>query len=211
MGVDAFWTAGVDSTILSGWQSEPFLCAWSMSISSGALRLIRKSGYGEWGSKRSRGVMVLGLTGCGFYREQGESFREVHWGHRSLDFIWCIRKEYGRFLSCRILSRAKGCVVTLSHPILLMEVLEKTLESPLDSKEIKPVNPEGNQPWIFIGRTDAEAEAPTLWPPVTNSPFIGKDPDAGKDWRLKGEGEAEEERFRQYYWLNGHEWANSRR
>ena len=59
-------------------------------------------------------------------------------------------------------------------------VLEKTPESPLDSKEIKPVNPEGNQPWIFIGRTDVEAEAPTLWPPVTNSPFIGKDPDLGK-------------------------------
>ena len=59
-------------------------------------------------------------------------------------------------------------------------VLEKTPESPLDSKEIKPVNHEGNQPWIFIGRTDVEAEAPTLWPPVTNSPFIGKDPDLGK-------------------------------
>ena len=157
-----------------------------MSISPGALHLIRKSGYGEWDSKRSRGVMVLGLTGRGFYREQGESFREVRWGHRSLDFIWCIRKEYGRFLSCRILSRAKGCVVTLSHPILLMEVLEKTLESPLDSKEIKPVNPEGNQPWIFIRRTDVEAEAPILWPPDVKSQLTGKD--SGKDWRQGGEG-----------------------
>ena len=201
MGVDAFWTAGVDSTILSGWQSEPFLCAWSMSISSGALRLIRKSGYGEWGSKRSRGVMVLGLTGCGFYREQGESFREVHWGHRSLDFIWCIRKEYGRFLSCRILSRAKGCVVTLSHPILLMEVLEKTLESPLDSKEIKPVNPEGNQPWIFIRRADVEAEAPILWPPDVKSQLIGKDSE--KDWRQEEKGVTEEEMVGWHYQLNG--------
>ena len=60
-------------------------------------------------------------------------------------------------------------------------VLEKTLESPLDRKEIKSVNPKGNQPWIFTGRTDAEAEAPRLWPPNTNSWLSGKDPDAGKD------------------------------
>ena len=60
--------------------------------------------------------------------------------------------------------------------------MEKTLESPLDCKEIKPVHPKGNQPWIFIGRTDAEAEAPNLWPPD------GKDPDAGKKMKAKGEG-----------------------
>ena len=60
-------------------------------------------------------------------------------------------------------------------------VLEKTLESPLDYKEIKPVHPKGNQPWIFIGRTDAEAEAPVLWPPDAKSQLTGKDPDAGKD------------------------------
>ena len=62
-------------------------------------------------------------------------------------------------------------------------MLEKTLESPVDSKEIKPVNPKGNQPWIFIGKTDTEAEAPILWPPDTKSQLFGKDPDAGKDWR----------------------------
>ena len=62
-------------------------------------------------------------------------------------------------------------------------VLDKTLESPLDSKEIKPVNPKGNQPWIFIGRTDAEAEAPIFWPPDAKSQLTGKGPDAGKDWR----------------------------
>ena len=66
-------------------------------------------------------------------------------------------------------------------------VLEKTLESPLDSKEIKPVNPKGSQPWIFIGRTDAEAEAPVLWPPDVKSQLIRKDPDAGKDWRQEEE------------------------
>ena len=60
-------------------------------------------------------------------------------------------------------------------------VLEKTLESPLDSKEIKPANPKGNQPWIFTGRTDVEA--PILWPPDAKSRLIKKDPDAGKDWR----------------------------
>ena len=72
-------------------------------------------------------------------------------------------------------------------------VLEKTLESPLDCKEIKPVNPKGNQPWIFIGRTDAEIEAPILWPPDVKSWLIEKDPDAGKDWKQKEKGTAEDE------------------
>ena len=62
-------------------------------------------------------------------------------------------------------------------------VLEKTLESPLDSKEIQPVHPKGNQSWIFIGGTDAKAETPILWPPDVENWLIGKDPDAGKDWR----------------------------
>ena len=74
-------------------------------------------------------------------------------------------------------------------------VLEKTLESPLDSKskEFKSVNPKGNQPWIFIGRTDAEA--PILWPPDVKSWLIGKDPDAGKDWRQVQKGKTEDEMF----------------
>ena len=67
-------------------------------------------------------------------------------------------------------------------------VLEKTLESPLDSKEIQLVHPKGNQSWIFIGRTDAEAEAPILWPPDAKKWHIWKDPDAGKDWRWKEKG-----------------------
>ena len=67
-------------------------------------------------------------------------------------------------------------------------VLEKTLENPLDSKEIQPVNPKGNQPWIFFGRTDAEAEAPILWPPDVKSRLIGKDPDAEKDWGQEEKG-----------------------
>ena len=75
-------------------------------------------------------------------------------------------------------------------------VLEKTLESLLDYKEIKPVNPKWNQPWIFIGRTDTEAEAPILWPPEVKSLLTGKDPDAGKAWRQKEKGEADEEMVR---------------
>ena len=67
-------------------------------------------------------------------------------------------------------------------------VLEKTLESPLDSKEIKPVHPKGSQPWIFIERTDTEAEAPILWPPDWKSRLIGKDPDAGNEWNKRSRG-----------------------
>ena len=75
-------------------------------------------------------------------------------------------------------------------------VLEKTLESPLDSSEIKPVNPKGNQPWIFTGRADPEAEAPLLWPPDMKSWLIGKDLDAGKDWGQEEKWAAEDEMVR---------------
>ena len=82
--------------------------------------------------------------------------------------------------------------------------MEKTLECPLDSTEIKSVNLKGNQPWIFIGKTDAEAEAPILWPPYVRCPFIGKDPDAGKDWGQE-KGTTEDEMVGWQHWLNGHE------
>ena len=72
-------------------------------------------------------------------------------------------------------------------------VLEKTLESPLDCKEIQLFNPKGNQSWIFIGRTDAEVETPILWPPDAKDWLIGKNPDAGKDWRQEGKGMTEDE------------------
>ena len=88
-------------------------------------------------------------------------------------------------------------------------VLKKTLESPLDCKDIKPVNPKRNKPWIFIGRTDAEA--PILWPPDSKSWLVGKDPDAGKDWRQKEKGVTEDEMIitsqTQRTWI----WANSQR
>ena len=84
-------------------------------------------------------------------------------------------------------------------------VLEKTLESPLDWKEIKPVYPKGNQSWIFIGRTDAEAEAPILWPPDVKNWLIGKDPDAGKDWRQEEKGTTEAEMVGWHHRFSGHE------
>ena len=86
-------------------------------------------------------------------------------------------------------------------------VLEKTLESPLDCKEIKPVNPKGNQPWIFIGRTDAEA--PIFWPPDVKNWLIGKDRDAGKDWRQEEKGKTEDKMVGWHHWLNGHEFEQS--
>ena len=88
-------------------------------------------------------------------------------------------------------------------------VLEKTLESPLDSKEIKPVNPIGNQSWIHIGRTDAEAEIPILWPPHSKNWLIRKDPDARKDWRQEEKGMKEDEMVGWHHWLDGHEFEQA--
>ena len=82
--------------------------------------------------------------------------------------------------------------------------MKKTVDSPLVFKEIQLVHPEGDQSWVFI-RTDAEAETPVLWPPDSKNWVIGKDPDAGKDWRWEEKGTTEDEMFRWHYWLNGHE------
>ena len=81
----------------------------------------------------------------------------------------------------------------------------RILLSPLDCKETKPVHPKGNQSWILIGRTDAEAKAPILWPPDVKNWLIGKDPDAGKDWRQKEKTAAEDEMVRYYHQFSGHE------
>ena len=93
--------------------------------------------------------------------------------------------------------------------MLLSCGVEKTLESPLDCKEIQPVNPKGNQFWIFIERTDAETEASVLWLPDAKSQLLGKDPDAGKDWRQKEKGAADNERVRQYHQLSGHDFEQT--
>ena len=86
-------------------------------------------------------------------------------------------------------------------------VVLKTLESPLDCEEIQPVHPKGDQSWVFIGRTDAEAETPVLWPPDAKSWLIGKDPDAGKDWRREEKGTTEDEMVGWHHQLNGHEFG----
>ena len=84
-------------------------------------------------------------------------------------------------------------------------VLEKALESPLDCKEIQPDHPKGDQSWVFIGRTDVEAETPILWPPDVKSWLIWKDPDAGKDLGQEEKGMTEDGMVRWHHWLNGHE------
>ena len=84
-------------------------------------------------------------------------------------------------------------------------MLEKTLESPLDCKEIQPVHPKGNQSWIFMGRTDAEAETLILWPPDVMNWLIWKDPDAGNDWRQEEKGMTENEMVGWHHWLDGYE------
>jgi len=94
---------------------------------------------------------------------------------------------------------------TLKNWCFWTVVLEKTLESSLDCKEIQPVHPKGNHPWMFIWRTEAEAEILILWLPDTKNWLIGKDPDGGKDWRQKEKGTTEDEMFGWHHQLNGHE------
>ena len=90
-------------------------------------------------------------------------------------------------------------------------VLDKTLESPLDCKEIQPVHPKGNQSWIFIGRIDAEAETPILWPPHAKSWLIGKDSDGGRDWGQEEKRTTEDEMAGWHHWLNGPEFEETLR
>ena len=114
---------------------------------------------------------------------QGYSFSSSHIGMWELDYkeSWALKN---------------WCIWTV--------VLEKTLESPLDCKEIQPVHPKGDQSWVFIGRTDVEAETPILWPPDAKSWFIWKDPDAGKDRGQEEKGKTEDEVIGWHHRLNGH-------
>ena len=90
-------------------------------------------------------------------------------------------------------------------------LIEKTLESPLDCKEIHLIHPKGSQSWMFIGRTDAKAEAPILWPPDVKNWLIGKDPDTGKDWRWEEKGVTEDGMVVWHHWLDGHEFEQALR
>ena len=91
--------------------------------------------------------------------------------------------------------------------MLLNWLLAKILESPLDGKEIQPVHPKGDQSWVFIGRTDAEAETPILWSLHLRSWLIGKDPDAGRDWGREEKGMTEDEMAGWHHWLYGHKFG----
>ena len=107
--------------------------------------------------------------------------------------------------------RCESCTIkklSTEELMLLNCGLEKALESPLDCKEIQPVHPKWNQPWIFIGRTDVEAETPILGPPDAKNWLTGKDPDAGKDWRREEKGMTEDEMVGWHHWLNGHEFEH---
>ena len=112
-----------------------------------------------------------------------------------------VQYEAGQKLTELCWAPKNGCFWTV--------VLEKTLQSPLDCKEIKPVNPKGNQPWIFTGRIDAEAEAPMLWPPDAKNWLTGKDPDAGEDRRQKEKGTKEDVMFGWHHRLNGYKFEQA--
>ena len=104
-------------------------------------------------------------------------------------------------LSSQILKSFPDCTL----PKFGNMVLEKTLENPLDCKEIQPVHSKGDQSWVFFGRSDAKAETPVLWPPHAKSWLIGKDSDAGRDWEQEEKGTPEDEMAGWHHWLNGHE------
>ena len=135
------------------------------------------------------------LKSCHYFTRKRHYFTNKCLSSQSSDFssshVWMWELEYKESWAPK-----NWCFWTV--------VLDKTLESPLDSKEIQPVHPKGNQSWIFIGKTDAEAETPILWPPDAKYWLIWKDPDAGKDWRQE-KGMTEDETVGWHHWLNGDE------
>ena len=181
------------------------------------------SPWGVWGRGWVCGILNLcEMTDCNWVPQQMEL--PGTWSQKSRDtlvlgliifFIAYYRHQFAN--KVRIITAMFFPVVTYRCELDLKEgwalknwcfqivVLEKTLESPLGSKEIKPVNPKGNQSWISIGRTGAEAEAPILWPPDAKNWLIGKDPDAGKDWRQEEKGMTEDEMAGWHHQLDVHE------
>ena len=146
----------------------------------------------------------VGTFGWLFQSQSPDSFNtcpeaEVmsHNNVQSLILFHLLKAVLSLFSKSNLTIESKWCFWTV--------VLEKTLESPLDSKEIQPVNPNGNQSWIFTGRTDAEAEAQILWPSDAKNWLIGKDTDAGEDWRQEEKWVTEDETVGWHHWLDGHE------
>ena len=120
---------------------------------------------------------------------------------QQLKILQFILPNYYKILTTHIPCALHPCNLFISYLV----VLEKTLENPLDCKEIQSVHPKGDQSWVFIGRTDAEAETPILWPSHMKSWLIGKDPDAGRGWRQEEKGTTEDEMAGWHHRLNGHE------
>ena len=123
-------------------------------------------------------------------------------------------KHYLSFFQINLasaISKSSNMALFCWNIVIRIQTFPHNTVSVLDFKEIKPVNPKGNQPWIFTGRTDAEAEAPIRWPSDANSPISRKNPDAGKDWRQKEKGAKEDEMVRQHHWQWTWIWANSKR
>ena len=154
------------------------------------LRVNQKSylARGQWKEGNSRCFLMADIWGKNFKTacpsSQGYSFSSSH--------VWMWELDHNKSWALK-----NWCFWTM--------ILEKTLESPLDYKEIQPVHPKENQPWLFIARTDAEAEVPVLWPPDSKSWLIGKDPDAGKDWGWKEKGTTKDKMVGWHHQLNGHE------
>ena len=138
------------------------------------------------------------MTNLGSILKSRHYFSDKGLSSQSYDFssshVWMSELDYKE--SCML---KNWCFWTV--------VLKKTLKSPLDHREIQPVHPKGNQSWIFIGRTDAEAETPILWPPDSRSWIFGKDPDVGKDWGQEEKGMTEDGMVGWHHQLNGHGFA----
>ena len=178
-----------------------------------ANRRNRERGPFAWsqdGRKRSHWHIRVILCSSSTVSHARLSSRSSHsdWGHPSLRenrFVW----PHPRPTETKSLGIKKPHHMYFFDNIPRFWVLKKTLVNSLDSKEIKPVNPKGNQPWIFIGRTDVEAETPILWPPDAKSWLIGKNPDARRDWRREEKGTTEDEMAGWHHRLNGHEFEQT--
>ena len=169
-------------------------------------------------------VFPVVMYGCGSWtikkaqRHRLDSF-ELWCGRKLLRVPWTARRSNQSILKeispeyslegLKLKLQYFGYLMRKTYSLGKTVMLEKILESPLDCKKIKPINPKGNQPWIFIGRIDAKAEAPILWPPDSKSQLTGKDPDARNDWRQEEKGMTEDEMVGWHHRLNGHEFEQT--
>jgi len=170
---------------------KSFSCVWLLATPSSSIHGSFQARVLEWGA-----IAFSNDQPRQHVKKQGHWFTDkclYSWSYGfSSSHVWMWELDYKESWAPK-----NWCLWTVA--------LEKTLESPLDCKEIKPVNPKGNQPWIFIGRTDAEAETLILWLPDVKNWLIGKELDAGKDWRQEKKRMIEDEMVEWYHWLDEHE------